>query len=60
MLFYNSNPLSGKEHYDDDVGILQKEVEKLDLNIEGSKINEETSQKEEQNIELIIEESERS
>ncbi|EOY03432.1 Uncharacterized protein TCM_018491 [Theobroma cacao] len=51
---------SNNEHYDDNVGILQEQVEGLNLNIEGSKVNEEVPQKEEQSIELIIEEGEAS
>ncbi|EOY03325.1 Uncharacterized protein TCM_018238 [Theobroma cacao] len=59
--FYNSLKLCGKnfklQSYQ---GILQEQVEGLNINIKGSKINEEASQKEVQNIEPIIEEDEPS
>ncbi|EOY21544.1 Uncharacterized protein TCM_013306 [Theobroma cacao] len=59
VLFDDSNPFLKKENYDDDVGIFQEQVEKLDLNIKRSKVTEEAPQKKQQ-IKQIIEESEPS
>lgn len=52
VLFHNSNPLPRKNLVNDDIGILQEEVEQLNLDKDDSK-KEEPLLEEEQQIEQV-------